>query len=166
VTQEVVERLPHQKLKVGDIVFSRRGELGRCALVSETETGWLCGTGSMIVRLEEREFRSDYLMRFLSLALLRQYFESFSVGSIMDSLSAATLLAMPLIVPPQREQAGIAEFADLQMQQLDTLTAEAERAIGLLQERRTALISAAVTGKIDVRGIPLADQGYAGNTSE
>jgi len=54
---------------------------------------------------------------------------------------------------PLDEQAAIAEFLDCETAKLDTLTAEAERAIDLLQERRTALISAAVTGKIDVRGL-------------
>ncbi|MGD0040379.1 MAG: restriction endonuclease subunit S, partial [Isosphaeraceae bacterium] len=57
---------------------------------------------------------------------------------------------LPLI--PLDEQAAIAAFLDCETAKLDTLTAKAERAIELLQERRTALISAAVTGKIDVRG--------------
>jgi type I restriction enzyme S subunit len=55
--------------------------------------------------------------------------------------------------PPMSEQLAIAEFLDSELGGLDALTAEAERAIELLQERRTALISAAVTGRIDVRGL-------------
>ena len=54
--------------------------------------------------------------------------------------------------PPNEEQESIVQYLDVQTAKLDALTAEAERAIELLQERRTALISAAVTGKIDVRG--------------
>ncbi len=57
----------------------------------------------------------------------------------------------PGCVPPIDEQAEIAVFLDSETAKLDTLTAEAQRAIDLLQERRTALISAAVTGQIDVR---------------
>jgi type I restriction enzyme S subunit len=60
-------------------------------------------------------------------------------------------------VPPLDEQREIVDFIDSTTAKFDTLTAEAQRAIDLLQERRTALISAAVTGKIDVRG--LADIG-------
>jgi type I restriction enzyme S subunit len=56
-----------------------------------------------------------------------------------------------IAVPPPAEQAGIAAFLDAELAKFDTLTAEAQRAIALLQERRTALISAAVTGQIDVR---------------
>ena len=56
-----------------------------------------------------------------------------------------------MIVPPVAEQEEIAVFIEMEATRFDTLTAEAQRAIDLLQERRTALISAAVTGQIDVR---------------
>ena len=60
---------------------------------------------------------------------------------------------MRVTAPPLAEQTAIAEFLDRETANIDTLTAEAQRAIDLLQERRTALISAAVTGQIDVRNI-------------
>ena len=56
-----------------------------------------------------------------------------------------------IAVPPREEQFAIVTFLDSETAKFDTLTAEAQRAIDLLQERRTALISAAVTGQIDVR---------------
>ena len=60
---------------------------------------------------------------------------------------------MPMIVPPVAEQDEISTFINAEAAKFDTLTAEAQRAIDLLQERRTALISAAVTGQIDVRQV-------------
>jgi len=62
-------------------------------------------------------------------------------------------LSMRLPLPPTEEQRAIVEHLDIETAKWDGLIAEAERAIDLLQERRTALISAAVTGKIDVRGL-------------
>jgi type I restriction enzyme S subunit len=59
------------------------------------------------------------------------------------------LVDLPLV--SAEEQRQIASFLDDETTKLDTLTAEAQRAVELLQERRTALISAAVTGQIDVR---------------
>ena len=59
-----------------------------------------------------------------------------------------------IVVPPIHEQTKIAEHVKHECARFDTLTAEAQRGIELLQERRTALISAAVTGKIDVRSLP------------
>ena len=61
------------------------------------------------------------------------------------------LNSLPLCIPPQDEQSQIAECLDAKTHLFLNLIREAERAIELLQERRTALISAAVTGKIDVR---------------
>jgi type I restriction enzyme S subunit len=62
-------------------------------------------------------------------------------------------MELPVILPPVDEQQAILSFIADQTSRFDTLTAEAQRAIDLLQERRTALISAAVTGQIDVRGL-------------
>lgn len=58
-----------------------------------------------------------------------------------------------IVIPPMDEQIVIAEHVNLKCERFDSLEAEAEQAITLLQERRTALISAAVTGKIDVRSL-------------
>ncbi|MGA2705869.1 MAG: hypothetical protein ABSH35_32905 [Isosphaeraceae bacterium] len=62
-------------------------------------------------------------------------------------------LSLSIFLPPLCEQREVVGFVADQTSKFDALTAEAQRAIDLLQERRTALISAAVTGKIDVRGL-------------
>ena len=66
-------------------------------------------------------------------------------------VSIATVRELSICVPSLDEQDAILQFLEKRMGEFDTLTAEAQRAIALLQERRTALISAAVTGQIDVR---------------
>ena len=70
----------------------------------------------------------------------------------MTTIDQEGILSVALTVSPLAEQQTIAVFLDTETTKFDTLTAEANRAIELLQERRSALISAAVTGKIDVRG--------------
>lgn len=69
----------------------------------------------------------------------------------LASISSTNLMELPVVVPPSAEQNMILSFIAGASSSFDSLTAEAKRAIDLLQERRTALISAAVTGKIDVR---------------
>jgi len=71
--------------------------------------------------------------------------------STIEHLPAEKFRKYRFAFPPMKEQLAIAMFLDNELEKLDALTAEAQRAIDLLQERRTALISAAVTGKIDVR---------------
>ena len=58
---------------------------------------------------------------------------------------------IPMLAPPLAEQIAIAEFLDRETAKLDLMMAKVEAAIAKLQEYRTALITAAVTGKIDVR---------------
>ena len=69
----------------------------------------------------------------------------------MVNIPQSAILDLVIAAPPIEEQRKILAFLDLELAKLDTLTTEAQRAIDLLQERRTALISAAVTGQIDVR---------------
>ncbi|MDP1788254.1 restriction endonuclease subunit S [Nitrosomonas sp.] len=74
-------------------------------------------------------------------------------GATVESIEHTYLTETVIPLPPITEQQAIVAFLDRETAKLDTLTAEAKTAITLLQERRTALISAAVTGKIDVRGL-------------
>ena len=59
---------------------------------------------------------------------------------------------IPILIPPKSELTQIMDYVSYKLANIDSLSDEAERATSLLQERRTALISAAVTGQIDVRG--------------
>ena len=80
--------------------------------------------------------------------------EKVKQGSGQPNLNTDIVKALRLPLPPDRnEQKEIVDYIETICSKFDSLEAEAERAIELLQERRTALISAAVTGKIDVRGI-------------
>ena len=74
-------------------------------------------------------------------------------GATVESIEHTYLTETVIPLPPITEQQAIVAFLDRETTKLDTLTAEAKTAITLLQERRSALISAAVTGKIDVRGL-------------
>jgi type I restriction enzyme S subunit len=69
------------------------------------------------------------------------------------SLSQGLLQSMPLPLPPLQEQAEIAEFLEKQNDRFAYLTTKTTHSIALLKEKRAALITAAVTGKIDVRGM-------------
>src|ERR1017187_1723844 len=78
-------------------------------------------------------------------------------GATIQHFGPTHLSQMTIVRPPIEEQESIAAHIDYETACLDHLTIEANRAIDLLQERRAALISAAVTGKIDVRGLATED---------
>ncbi len=77
-----------------------------------------------------------------------------SNATTIEVIYSYTIASVIIPVPPLIEQDSIMEFLADETAKFDALTAEAQRAIDLLQERRTALISAAVTGQIDVRQHP------------
>lgn len=72
---------------------------------------------------------------------------------LANNLPQSAMKGFFCVIPPIDEQQAIVNFLAAETAKFDTLTAEAQRAIDLLQERRTALISAAVTGQIDVRAL-------------
>jgi type I restriction enzyme, S subunit len=148
VTPDTAARLDRYSLRRGDIVFARRGDIGRCALIDDRAIGWLCGTGSMVVRLSgcdaryfTRVFRSPGFVAKLTLN---------AVGTTMPNLNPSIVGRMMVPVPPSTEQGSIATFLDVETTKIDRMIEKVEEAIARLQEYRTALIGAAVTGKIDL----------------
>lgn len=72
-------------------------------------------------------------------------------GGLRQSMKFEDIRRLPLLLPPYEEQIKISVFLDLETAKIDSLIEKQQQQITLLQERRIALISAAVTGKIDVR---------------
>lgn len=108
VTPSVASRLSEFQLRRGDIVIGRRGEMGRCAVVGEREEGWLCGTGSLIIRPAEG-VSSDYLQLMLSSPAIISAIVNGSVGTTMVNLNQSTLRAIQIPAPDSAEQHAIAE---------------------------------------------------------
>lgn len=75
------------------------------------------------------------------------------IGSTFKRINVEEIRGLMIPMPPADEQDGIAAVIAVAASETDCLAVEAERTVSLLQERRSALISAAVTGKIDVRGL-------------
>ena len=115
-----LERLASFKLRVGDIVMGRRGEMGRCALVTEQENGWLCGTGSLILRLP-RCLYPKYLTMLIGSPYVREYLSGFAVGATMQNLNQSILLKMRIGLPPFAEQHLIVAKVDELMELCDRL---------------------------------------------
>ena len=151
VDKATQERLERHKLSEGDIIFARRGELGRCAIVHKHQKGWICGTGSLRATLNDKLI-SEYAYLLITSDGLISELSLESKGSTMDNLNTETLGRVRMPVPPRNEQNEIISYVSQVFGKYKVLIGNAERAIQLMQERHTALISAAVTGKIDVRG--------------
>ena len=154
VDEQTAKRLGIHKLLQGDILFARRGDVGRCGLVGKQHEGWLCGTGCLRMRPCPNSAESSYLVNLLSTQGVGDWLGNESVGSTMQNLNTSIIGRIPAAIPSLAEQRRICEFLDRETMKIDTLVVKVREAIDRLKELRTALIAAAVTGKIDVRETP------------
>jgi len=136
-------------LEAGDIVTMRVGYPGLTAVVPPECEGGNCASVMLVKR---GGFDSRWLCAVMNSRLVRQQVEVVQYGAAQKQFNIADAIEFWMFKPPLSEQATIAEFVEEQSSIFDDLTAESENSMVLLQERRSALISAAVTGKIDVRG--------------
>jgi type I restriction enzyme S subunit len=151
VSAEKVEQLARHRLEEGDLIAARRGDLGRCAVVGPSAAGFLCGTGSAVVRLDRARVDPSFAVIVFSSRRNRDALALASVGSTMENLNSDIIGALRFPVPPLDEQRRLTAELEQATAKIDTLIAETERFIELARERRAALITAAVTGQIDVR---------------
>jgi type I restriction enzyme, S subunit len=120
VSPEKASELTPYALATGDIVFARRGEVGRTALVTEDEDGWLCGTGSFFARFEEEVDRAFLQLIFDSVAM-RRYLAGEAVGVTMVNLNQRMLRNATLDIPPLAEQHRIVARVEELMKLCDAL---------------------------------------------
>ncbi len=111
VSSEMAESLSNYRLKINDIVFARRGEIGRCAIITDKEKGFLCGTGSLIVRFKEMVDSKYMLFIFLS-PYCRRYLEKNAIGGSMLNINCDIVNRMSVPLPPLQEQQRIVSILD------------------------------------------------------
>ena len=105
----------------------------------------------IIITSKEELLSGTFLAAVLQSEYGRQKLESIQTGGMHPHLNCGNVKCVEIPLPPKNEQAEIVNRIQEMSANFDALTAEAQRGIELLKERCTALISAAVTGKIDVR---------------
>jgi type I restriction enzyme S subunit len=141
----------HSKSKIyeGDLVAVRSGQPGTTALVDERFHGANCI--DLIIIRKPHSATSQFLDYFLNSDVATAQFATGTGGAIQQHFNITTAASLQIVLPPLSEQTAIAAYLDEETAKLDALVAKVETAVERLQEYRTALITAAVTGKIDVR---------------
>ncbi len=137
------EELSSYKLSTGDIVMARRGEVGRCAIVTEREAGWICGTGSFVLRFHP-DLSRQFILLLFSTDTVRNYLTGNSVGTTMTNLNHGILKKMPVALPSAKEQHRIVQKVDELMALCDQLKERLNQA----SEARCQLAEAVVEGAL------------------
>ncbi|MCZ4676300.1 restriction endonuclease subunit S [Citrobacter sedlakii] len=134
----------------GDILFSKDGTIGQTAIVPD-DVDFVVASSLIIIRADKEKALPAFMDLLLQSSLVKEQVESFVKGAALRRLSIQNLEKVFGVFPTLSEQLMISDYIYAQLNRLDVLESKAVAQIQLLEERRTALISAAVTGKIDVR---------------
>lgn len=148
VTSEKAGQLSEFRLIEGDVVLARRGVMGRCAVVTTEQVGFLCGTGSMIVRPDQKRLLSHYLQRYLSSPDVVDALEQGAVGTTMVNLNQSILLKQVVPLPTMTEQLELVRRIDIAFAWIDRLAAEATGARKLIDRLDQAVLAKAFRGEL------------------
>jgi len=149
-TPEIEAPYSRARLRAGDLVYSIRGSIGDCEIVpQELENSNITQDVARVA--VARGVHAPWLRWALLASAVREELASGSLGAAVRGINIFDLKRANIPTPPIEEQVLIGVSLNAETAKLDCLVVEAQRAIDLLQERRAALISAAVTGQIDVR---------------
>ena len=139
-------------LREGDLLFARSGATAGKTFLYRKSWGECAYAGYLIrARLEIKKVRPEFIRYFTASLSYWQWLASTYIQATIQNVSAERYASLSLPSPPVAEQCAVVSFIALQTAKIDALVAKIQEAIGRLKEYRTALISAAITGKIDVR---------------
>jgi type I restriction enzyme S subunit len=151
ITKKRYEESPEIALEIGDVLVTKDGSTTGTTNVVRGLPRPATVNSSIAVIRRLGSLDSDYLYYFFKSEYTQNVIKRMQDGMGVPHLFQADLRKFRVLLPPMEEQASIAAHLEEAVPMLDDLFAKAQSAITLLKERRTALISAAVTGKIDVR---------------
>lgn len=143
----------NRKPRARDLIFTRNATVGAVAQVPPNADRFAVGQDVCILRALSVASSSDYQQYLLQSWVVSSQIESLLLGSTFKRINVEQIRDFVLPVPGDIEQREIALYLDRETAQVDVLSAKAREMIDVLKERRQSLISAAVTGKIDVRGL-------------
>lgn len=144
IPQSEADRLARHKVQSGDIVFSRRGDVERHALIGKLESGWICGTGCLLVRPGPAWPSSTFLSIALDDQRARKWLVRHAVGATMPNLNTGILASVPLVVP-QTELLDAFENIVASTEEKRSLNYET---IQVLTELRDALLPRLISGAL------------------
>ena len=140
------KELDRYKLSCGDILIARRGDLSKCAIVSEKEENWLCGTGSFFLHVPFVLPR--YIEIFYSSEYVQSRLKQECVGATMDNLNQSVLGNILFLLPPVAEQVRIVDSVEQWISVVNALENEANELSANIQQIKSKILDIAIHGKL------------------
>jgi type I restriction enzyme S subunit len=161
ITEDDAERLARYRVREGDIVFSRRGDVDKCVYIDARKAGWFCGTGCLFARIIDTEVDPTFAAYQFDGPELKHWLRAHAVGTTMPNLNSKILSWAPVSVPSLPEQRAIASVLssldakiDLLHRQNKTLEAMAETLFRqwFVEEAEEAWVEVRLDQLADIRG--------------
>jgi type I restriction enzyme S subunit len=156
VSEQVAQRLGKHRLRELDILFARRGEIGRQGLVSEAEETWLCGTGCFLVRASKPFVDNRFLALYFATDRLVKWLYSHAAGAIMPNLNNIVMQRLPVFYPDLETQSTIIET----FTSIDQKVNAAVRRQSALQDLFRTLLHELMTAKTRVNGLTFSSSAH------
>ena len=148
VSEANANRLSRHILETGDILFARRGEIGRHALVAEYESAWLCGTGCFLIRIRDSRVSAAFISWLLYSKSSQDWLKAHAAGAIMPNLNNKILQTCPVTFPKTRtEQSEIVNCLVGLVQKLDFHEAKKSAFQDLFKATLNKLMTGAISTK-------------------
>jgi len=158
VSRATASRLARHRLRAGDLVVSRKGDLGRTAMIQTEQDGWICGSDSIALHARSDAVDPKMLDLLFKLVSSRDQLLSQSIGATMPNLNEGNLLSLRVPILDEDERLKRVAAGEEVRCWARSTSSDLEQSVALLQEYKQSLITAAVTGKLDVTaagsGIP------------
>lgn len=156
ISEEKANSLDRHRLRAGDILFARRGEIGRLGLVGEHEQGYLCGTGCFLVRVKHLEVSNSFLAYLFGTQPVVEWLEANAAGAIMPNLNNVVLGKLPVAYPGEDEQREIVSILDALNRKIDL---HRQKRV-VLEKLFGSLLHKLVIGEIRVANLDLSAFGH------
>ena len=134
-------------MQKNDIVVGRRGEMGRCSVVTEAESGWLCGTGSLFVRLLP-SMNPYFYSWVMSSQRVKDFLAASSIGTTMQNLNEGILHRVPVPVCSRLEQDEVLRQIETQYSMLDRIESNIDSWIAKSITLRQSILKQAFSGQL------------------
>lgn len=125
-----IERLSRYKITEGDILYARRGDVGKCVYIEDYQEGWLCGTGCLRVKIDITKALPKFVFFQLQKKEIIGWIEKHAIGATMLNLNTSILSNVPIDLPPIETQNRIATI----LSRYDSLIENYQKQIKLLEE--------------------------------
>ncbi len=147
IPEEKANELSAYKLNKNDIIMGRRGEMGRTAPVTDNEHGWICGTGSILLRLKP-DFDAVFYSQILSSPDVVHYLEEHATGTTMKNLNEDIVQHIPVPYITIEIQKQMNAYLDKKMSVCDSIEQTVDAALLQAEALRQSILKQAFEGKL------------------